>query len=155
MAKYKLLGGRHEGPGARGETKQYGPGDIVESDKPLDKMFPNSFERVGTAKMKKARHAASPDEDDLPELSDEITAANFDNVSPVDDDDDEDHPPTMAAKKKAREHAEEDTVEPEDPDETDEEDEEPAPRAAKEKPAKSKDDKGHMKPRRKKRRDQE
>jgi hypothetical protein len=41
--KFKLLGGTHEQYGTL-----YQPGDIIETDLRLDKLFKNKFERVGT-----------------------------------------------------------------------------------------------------------
>ncbi len=51
--KFEVIRGKHcepivQGKGRKGKAnKNYSTGDIVESDKPLDKIFKNKFKRVG------------------------------------------------------------------------------------------------------------
>ena len=46
MAKYKLLHGRHQGPGVRNQPSTYEKGDVVESKEPLHELFANKFKKV-------------------------------------------------------------------------------------------------------------
>lgn len=47
MGRYVLLTGTHYQPGRK---KPFKPGDVVESDSPLHKKFPNKFERANYSK---------------------------------------------------------------------------------------------------------
>ena len=44
--KFKLTQGRHQGPGIRNEVVNFERGAVIESEEPLDVLFPNKFKRV-------------------------------------------------------------------------------------------------------------
>lgn len=52
---FRVLAGYHEEPNADGDVIRYGPGETVESDKPLDVLFTNKFVREDGGKTKRPR----------------------------------------------------------------------------------------------------
>lgn len=58
MMRFKVLGGKAD----IGDGKIYSKGEIVESDKELDNLFKNKFQRIGGKTQKGMDHSDSPDQ---------------------------------------------------------------------------------------------
>lgn len=61
MAKYEVLNGTHFGE----DNKKYTKGDTVETDQPLDKMFPDRFLRTDIKRAKGQKKGGGPDHDQI------------------------------------------------------------------------------------------